>query len=113
MMNRKIDIRHFSFPDKQSGKQESRKWELPRWTAKPRGSRCEARERAASTEETSLLLFPICNLQSAICNFRRGHSSVGRAPALQAGSQGFESPCLQSLQGGGGTSLRGAIIGSP
>src|SRR5215472_15625610 len=24
-----------------------------------------------------------------------GHSSVGRAPALQAGSQGFESPCLQ------------------
>src|SRR6266566_3656992 len=25
-----------------------------------------------------------------------GHSSVGRAPALQAGSQGFESPCLQS-----------------
>jgi hypothetical protein len=24
----------------------------------------------------------------------RGHSSVGRAPALQAGSQGFESPCL-------------------
>src|ERR1700751_3402123 len=27
----------------------------------------------------------------------RGHSSVGRAPALQAGSQGFESPCLQGL----------------
>jgi hypothetical protein len=26
----------------------------------------------------------------------RGHSSVGRAPALQAGSQGFESPCLQN-----------------
>ena len=26
----------------------------------------------------------------------RGHSSVGRAPALQAGCQGFESPCLQS-----------------
>ncbi len=24
----------------------------------------------------------------------RGHSSVGRAPALQAGCQGFESPCL-------------------
>ncbi len=24
----------------------------------------------------------------------RGHSSVGRAPALQAGSQEFESPCL-------------------
>src|SRR5207237_3619625 len=30
---------------------------------------------------------------------QRGHSSVGRAPALQAGSQGFESPCLQSLLG--------------
>jgi putative endonuclease len=27
---------------------------------------------------------------------QRGHSSVGRAPALQAGCQGFESPCLQS-----------------
>ncbi len=25
----------------------------------------------------------------------RGHSSVGRAPALQAGCQEFESPCLQ------------------
>ena len=24
----------------------------------------------------------------------RGHSSVGRAPALQAGGQGFDSPCL-------------------
>src|ERR1043166_3303400 len=37
-----------------------------------------------------------CNLHSSIYNlqFRRGHSSVGRAPALQAGSQGFESPCL-------------------
>ena len=37
-------------------------------------------------------------LQSAIRNLQstihRGHSSVGRAPALQAGSQGFESPCL-------------------
>ena len=41
----------------------------------------------------------ICNPKSAIYNpqstIRRGHSSVGRAPALQAGSQGFESPCLQ------------------
>ena len=33
--------------------------------------------------------------------FFRGHSSVGRAPALQAGSQGFESPCLQSQRRGG------------
>ena len=32
-------------------------------------------------------------------DFLRGHSSVGRAPALQAGCQGFESPCLQSPQG--------------
>ena len=41
-------------------------------------------------------------LQSAIGNLKsnihRGHSSVGRAPALQAGSQGFESPCLQSFE---------------
>src|SRR5207244_10005060 len=39
-----------------------------------------------------------CNLPSSIYHlpFFRGHSSVGRAPALQAGSQGFESPCLQS-----------------
>jgi hypothetical protein len=40
-------------------------------------------------------------LQSAIHNLKskihRGHSSVGRAPALQAGSQGFEPPCLQIL----------------
>src|SRR5207248_6688640 len=31
--------------------------------------------------------------------FFGGHSSVGRAPALQAGCQGFESPCLQSPAG--------------
>ena len=31
-----------------------------------------------------------------LANLReRGHSSVGRAPALRAGCQGFESPCLQ------------------
>ena len=40
------------------------------------------------------LLFP----QLSTINFLRGHSSVGRAPALQAGSQGFESPCLQSFE---------------
>ena len=46
---------------------------------------------------------PDCNLPCSIYpnarparTSRRGHSSVGRAPALQAGSQGFESPCLQS-----------------
>src|SRR4029077_7058393 len=46
-------------------------------------------------------LFLPCNRKSAIVirNFLGGHSSVGRAPALQAGSQGFESPCLQSLKG--------------
>ena len=44
--------------------------------------------------------FAFPDLQSKICHlqFLRGHSSVGRAPALQAGSQGFESPCLQSFQ---------------
>ena len=42
--------------------------------------------------------FISCNRKSPIeiRQFLRGHSSVGRAPALQAGSQGFESPCLQS-----------------
>jgi hypothetical protein len=43
------------------------------------------------------------HLQSVIPTLKstihRGHSSVGRAPALQAGSQGFESPCLQGLKG--------------
>jgi hypothetical protein len=41
-----------------------------------------------------------CNLTASIYHFpfSRGHSSVGRAPALQAGSQGFESPCLQTLK---------------
>jgi hypothetical protein len=43
--------------------------------------------------------FAIGNRQSKIDSLVRGHSSVGRAPALQAGSQGFESPCLQSLKG--------------
>src|SRR6266496_4564867 len=46
------------------------------------------------------LLLEIANLQSTFDNpWWWGHSSVGRAPALQAGSQGFESPCLQSLEG--------------
>ena len=41
--------------------------------------------------------FISCNRKSPIeiRQFPWGHSSVGRAPALQAGSQGFESPCLQ------------------
>ncbi len=44
------------------------------------------------------LQFTIHKWGIAISNFQipRGHSSVGRAPALQAGSQGFESPCLHS-----------------
>src|SRR5437588_5495651 len=33
-------------------------------------------------------------MRSLKSTIHRGHSSVGRAPALQAGSQGFESPCL-------------------
>lgn len=42
--------------------------------------------------------FPDCICRSSIYHLPswRGHSSVGRAPALQAGCQGFESPCLQS-----------------
>ncbi len=32
------------------------------------------------------------------CARLRGHSSVGRAVALQAIGQGFESPCLQLLR---------------
>jgi GIY-YIG catalytic domain len=43
------------------------------------------------------LPFAIANRKPTFASsFVRGHSSVGRAPALQAGSQGFESPCLQS-----------------
>src|SRR5437868_2983459 len=54
-----------------------------------------------------------CNLTASIYHlpFSRGHSSVGRAPALQAGSQGFESPCLQSLIGVEATSITRYIIG--
>jgi hypothetical protein len=44
------------------------------------------------------LAFP-STLSHQLSTFFRGHSSVGRAPALQAGSQGFESPCLQSPKG--------------
>src|SRR6476620_5050541 len=43
--------------------------------------------------QSSVFHLPECPSGS---DFSRGHSSVGRAPALQAGSQGFESPCLQS-----------------
>ena len=53
-------------------------------------------ERIASLVCNSRAAFAIGNRQSKIDNLVRGHSSVGRAPALQAGSQGFESPCLQS-----------------
>ncbi len=31
------------------------------------------------------------------CHFKWGYSSVGRAPALQAGGQEFESPYLHSV----------------
>jgi hypothetical protein len=65
MTIRKIDIRHFVFLLKESGKED--------------------------------LIFS----QLSTINYKlsaRGHSSVGRAPALQAGSQGFESPCLQFIQ---------------
>src|SRR5205823_14361066 len=54
--------------------------------------------------------FAIRNPQSTIRNRSKGgHSSVGRAPALQAGSQGFESPCLQSRRRGGKIQQPGTI----
>ena len=43
------------------------------------------------------LTFAISDPQSKLDNPFWGHSSVGRAPALQAGSQGFESPCLHFI----------------
>ena len=39
-----------------------------------------------------------------------GHSSVGRAPALQAGCQEFESPCLHGFPLG--TGMRASAEGS-
>ena len=54
------------------------------------------RSGPASLVCNSRAAFAIGNRQSKIDNLVWGHSSVGRAPALQAGSQGFESPCLQS-----------------
>src|SRR5438477_2657444 len=48
-------------------------------------------------QHASRVCSPDCNPSSSIYNLQfpnRGHSSVGRAPALQAGCQGFESPCL-------------------
>ena len=60
-----------------------------------RRSACASRvgQRALALANFFHLLFPQL---STINYLQRGHSSVGRAPALQAGSQGFESPCLQS-----------------
>ena len=59
-----------------------------------------AGETPASTPETGVLPGEYCISRSSIYHLQssilRGHSSVGRAPALQAGCQGFESPCLQS-----------------
>jgi hypothetical protein len=65
MTNREIDIRHFVLSE---ANQESMKAGKDLIFSQP------------STINSKL--------------FQRGHSSVGRAPALQAGSQGFESPCL-------------------
>jgi hypothetical protein len=50
---------------------------------------------ASLRENMRSLMFAIRDPESKIDNSPGGHSSVGRAPALQAGSQGFESPCLQ------------------
>ena len=43
-----------------------------------------------------LATFAIRDPQSKIDNSQGGIAQLVRAPALQAGSQGFESPCLQS-----------------
>src|SRR5207248_11764600 len=54
-------------------------------------------ERRLAACATPIAIF---HLPSTIVPVRlgllRGHSPVGRAPALQAGSQGLESPCLQA-----------------
>lgn len=36
--------------------------------------------------------------QRQTCGNSRGHSSIGRAPALQAGGCGFESHCLHFMK---------------
>ena len=43
---------------------------------------------------TILHLFNLQDPSPADVQLIRGHSSVGRAPALQAGGQGFDPPCL-------------------
>src|SRR5438105_14570661 len=55
------------------------------------------KEQGAAVVNRRLKWICVCNQQPTfdIRQFLRGHSSVGRAPALQAGCQGFESPCLQ------------------
>src|SRR5204863_10191843 len=57
-------------------------------------TKCSWHLRDASGFGDSTLI-AICDRQTTFRSSFRGHSSVGRAPALQAGSQGFESPCLQ------------------
>jgi hypothetical protein len=61
----------------------------------------EAMARKLNADRVRLeALTSVCNRPSAFYNPHSsgGHSSVGRAPALQAGCQGFESPCLQNLR---------------
>src|SRR5436189_2878302 len=67
------------------------------------------RSGSASLVGNSRATFAIGNRQSKIDNLVWGHSSVGRAPALQAGSQGFESPCLQSTLTAGVDCRAGAL----
>ena len=63
---------------------------------------------ARAQEKKSLLHSPFAIRHSEVL---RGHSSVGRAPALQAGCQGFESPCLHFKRNGGGNENAVRLVG--
>ena len=81
MTNRKIDIRHFVSSEANQAARDAK--QRPGFQSRKAGK--------------DLIFSQPSTINSKL--FQRGHSSVGRAPALQAGSQGFESPCLQSLKG--------------
>ena len=49
-----------------------------------------------STVKLQLILDILSAVEAG--GIREGYSSVGRAPALQAGCPGFESPCLHQFR---------------
>jgi hypothetical protein len=57
----------------------------------------ERHHRMLPASRGGWLLPSLFNLQGPFPDHRRGHSSVGRAPALQAGGHEFESRCLHQL----------------